>query len=207
MPWRGVSVGPTQPQSAPGLLCKARAGCEQTPWAQTPVPVVAVKLRSSALGLGLAVLRGTDSVQGPGVLPPGFPGSVSRGARSAQGGVRPPGLASGRAHWEGMRGVEGKRQRLPSRSLHWSREDSQVKQNENAGAQRNAMSTSKSSWDQGGFEEEAALELYFKRMRSLRIREGVGPPDRKNRRCQSMEAHGAGEPQVTPSSGQKHQRV
>lgn len=65
----------------------------------------APKLRS---GLGLAVLRGTDSVQGPGVLPPGFPGSVSRGARSAQGGVRPPGLASSRAHWEGMRGVEGK---------------------------------------------------------------------------------------------------
>ena len=69
------------------------------------------------------------------------------------------------------------------------------------------MSTSKSSWDPGGFQEEAALELYFKRMRIHRIREGVGPPDRKNRRCKSTEAHGAKEPQVTPSSGQKLQGV
>ena len=39
------------------------------------------------------------------------------------------------------------------------------------------LSTSKSSWDLGGFQEEVALELYFKRMRIHRIWEGVGPPD------------------------------
>ena len=137
MPWRSVSVGPTKPQSAPGLLCKARIRCDQTPWSQTPVPVVAVRLRSSALGLGLAVLGGRESVQEPGVLPPGFPGLVAWETRSAQGGKCPPGVASTRAHCEGMRGVEEKRQRLPSRSLHWSRDNSQVKQNENTGAQRN----------------------------------------------------------------------
>lgn len=206
MPWPAASVGPTKPQSAPGLLCTARAGREQTPWAQTPVPVLAVKHRSSALGLGLAVLGGADSVQERGVLPPGSPGSVARETRSAQGGECPPDWLPA-AHCEGMRGVEGKRQRLPSRSLHWSRDDSQVKQNENAGAQRNTLSTSQSSWDPGGFEEEAALELYFKRMRNHRFPEGVGPPDGKSRRCKSMEAQGAREPQVTPSSGQKHQGV
>ena len=69
------------------------------------------------------------------------------------------------------------------------------------------LTVSKSDWDLGGFEEEVALELYFKRMRRHCTGEGVGPPDRKNPGCKSMEAHSAKEPQVTPSSGQKHQGV
>ena len=207
MPWRSVSAGPAKPQSAPGLLCKTRIRCDQTTWSQTPVPVVAIRLQSSALGLGLAILGGREGVQEPGVLPPGFPGSVAQETCSSQGIKCPPGLASNRAHCVGMRGVEEKRQRLPSRSLHWSRDNSQVKQNENTGALRNTSSTSKSSWNLGGFEEEVALELYFKRMRSHRTGEGVGPPDRKNPGCKSMEAHSAKEPQVNPSSGQKHQGV